>query len=349
MKRFVQLILSLSVLMLAISCGPNWEARGDAAYNTSRGLSGDVKLLKEKEAYINYKNAIDQKGSRASKKLRERFVEMCLKRATRILVEGSYNYDAVHLLITDLDKTVSTDISPALQDGYADLLTLQADSVVIRDRILDALQKMDKAIAVAVTKDKYVQAKKALLGKFIGDNFTEAKTEYADAIKDPKAKDPQMLIRAEYHVLLSLFMDSTNTDAQKLLSDIRKETVGTFSAYLSFINEIPDTAMFRKVNRWDILLAVPTVTKSGGGVTLKTHMYNYSCNPQRLYAKNFFVETVDGTKIPASESSKIEPEILDQEKKTEDLVLNFSGVKGDIKKLIYDVNNGEYHSEKPFF
>lgn len=349
MKRFVRLILSLSVLMLAVSCGPNWEGRGDAAYNTAKGLSGDVKLLKEKEAYMMYKNAIDQKGPRASRKLRERFVEMCLKRATRILVEGSYNYDAVHLLIDDLDKTPMTDLSPEQQDGYADLLVIQADSVVVRDRILEALNKMDRAIAVAVNKDKYVQAKKKLLSSFISDNFQQAKTAYADAMKDPKAKDAQQLIRAEYHVLLSLFMDSTNAEAQKLLSDIRKETVGTFSAYMSLINEIPDTTMFRKVNKWDVLLAVPTVTKNGGNVTLKTNMYNYSCNPQRLYAKNFFIETVDGTKIQAGESSKIEPEILDQEKKTEDLVLNFSGVKGDIKKLIYDVNNGEYHSEKPFF
>jgi hypothetical protein len=348
MKRFVQGFLCLSVLMLVVSC-TNWEGRGDAAYNTSKGLSGDVKLLKEKEAYMMYRNAIEQKGARASKKLRERFVEMCLKRATRILVEGSYNYDAVHLLIDDLDKTPMADLSAEQQDGYADLLTIQADSVVVRERILEALHKMDRAIAVAVNKDKYVQAKKNLLGKFISDHFQQAKSAYTDAIKDPKAKDAQGLIRAEYHVLLSLFMDSTNADALKLLSDIRRETVGTFSAYLSLINEIPDTSMFRKINKWDILLAIPTVTKNGGSATLKTHMYNYSCNPQRLYAKNFFVECADGTRIQASESSKIEPEILDQEKKTEDLVLNFSGVKGEIKKLIYDVNNGEYHSEKLFF
>jgi hypothetical protein len=345
MMRIVQLIACLSVLILLVSCGPNWEARGDRAYRTAQGSAGNIKRLKEKEAYMMYKSAVDEKGKRASRQLRERFVEMCTKRATLMLTEGSYDLDAIPIFVADLDKAYTPDLPGQLLDGYAELLKLMADSVVARDKILDAFAKMDKAISVAANKDKYIQAKKDLATRFVTENFEEAKQEYTGG---KASKDPEELVRAEYHIQLVLYMDSTNAEAQKLLSDIYRETVGTYSAYLRVVEFIPDTALFRKIWRWHILLAIPQQNIKGGSASLTVKMYNYANNPQRLFAKSFYLEDVSGNKYFASEGSKIEPEILDQERETE-LKLSFSGIKGEIKKLCYDVNNGEYRSEKMFF
>jgi hypothetical protein len=77
-------------------------------------------------------------------------------------------------------------------------------------------------------------------------------------------------------------------------------------------------------------------------------MFNYSWNPLRLWARDFYLEDVSGKRVAALPSSHVEPEILDQERETTKLVLNFPKPGGEIRKLVYETEDKEYYTEKNF-
>jgi hypothetical protein len=102
--------------------------------------------------------------------------------------------------------------------------------------------------------------------------------------------------------------------------------------------------VFRKVNKWDILLAIPTISK-GGSWALTVNMYNYSFNPLRMKSENFFLVDKNGKRYQAN-NSKLDPEILDQEHEAK-FNLTFPNPGGEVAKLVYE--NGPHLSEKCFF
>ena len=106
----------------------------------------------------------------------------------------------------------------------------------------------------------------------------------------------------------------------------------------------PDSAIFKIINKWDILLAVPTTEVRGGSIRAVIDIYNYSWNPLRLKSEHFFLVDENGKRYKAM-PTRLEPEMLDQEHEAK-LKMSFPKPRGNIKMLVYE--NGEHYAEKPF-
>jgi hypothetical protein len=341
MKMVCRILVSLSVLTMIVSCTSTYENKGDSAYKLAQKLQGDQKRYQQKMAYLMYDKAIKAHPNRVSPKLRNHYVEMILLRAGMVLNEGAAGSEALPLFMRDLDSAMSGDVAPELKQQYALFLTQLADSSIGKERFIDALDIFDKAIEVANDKAPIDAKKRELLGKIAKDNYDVAEIEMANAKAN---KDVEGFIKAEYYTLVSMLYDSTNVDTKKMISDLRKENKNTYSAYVRVVTDIPDSAIFRKVNKWDILLAVPTYSAKGGSATAVVTIYNNSWNPLRMNSGDFKLVDVNGRVYPASQT-RLEPEMLDQEHETK-CKLTFPGASGEIKKLIYE--NGEHFTEKNF-
>lgn len=344
MKRLVAVVACLSVLMLVVSCVSSYEAKGDKAYSASKRAEGYEKRVLEKTAYVMYQRAVKAEGAGVSTRLRDRYVEMVLSRTHMMIEEGTAELDALPLFIEELDKLWVPEIPDNLKNSYADLLVSMADSSFDDEKVVKAIDFLDHAIKVAATPEKYKNKKMVKIQNMVNNMYEVAAMEYDDGLKQ---KDDETLLRAEYHAKLALELDSTYAQAKELLSNIYRANIKTYSAYISVIENRPDTTLFYKINKYDILLAVPSKLARGNSVLYQVSMYNYSYNPLRLRARNFFLEDVNGKRYAARASgSKVEPEILDQEHETT-LKLLFPSPAAPVKKLVYE--NGDHYSEKNFF
>ena len=341
MRIVGSILISLSVLTMIVSCTSTYEKKGDNAYKLAQKLQGEQKRYQQKMAYLMYDKAIKAHPTKVTPKLRNHYIEMVLLRAGMVLNEGAAQSDALPLFMRDLDSNITGDISPELKQQYAQLLTQLADSSIANEKYIDALEIFDKAIGVANDRTPIEAKKKELLGKIAKDNYDVAEIEMVNARAN---KDVEGFIKAEYYTLVSMLYDSTNADTKKMISDIRKENKSTYSAFVRAVTVIPDSAIFRKVNKWDILLAVPTYAAKGGSISAVVTIYNNSWNPLRMNASDFKLVDVNGRVFPASQT-RLEPEMLDQEHETK-CKLTFPGASGEIKKIIYE--NGEHFSEKNF-
>ncbi len=336
-----RLLVCLSVLTMVISCSNPYEKKGDAAYKIAQKLQGDQKRYQQKMAYMMYDKAVKNYPQKISPQLRNRYIEMILVRAEMVLNEGAVKAEALPLFIKDLDTYITPDVSPELKQQYAFFLAQMADSSVARERYVEAIEVFDKAISTANDKAPVETKKKELLGKIAKDNYDIAELEFTNAKAN---KDVEGFIKAEYYLLVAMQYDATNADIQRLLSDVRKENRSTYSAFVRVIEDIPDSAMFRSINKWDILLAVPTFNKKGSGVSAIVTIYNNSWNPLRMNAGDFKLVDANGKKYPAAKT-RLEPEMLDQQHETK-CKLSFPGAPASVKKLVYE--NGEHFSEKLF-
>lgn len=341
MKIIGKLLVNLSVLTIIVSCSSTYESKGDNAYKLSQKLQGEQKRYQQKMAYTMYGKAVKKHPNKISVKLRNNYIELIILRAGMILNEGAAQSEALSIFMADLDKYITADVSPELKQQYALFLTQLADSSIAKEKYDDALETLDKAIQTANNKTPIETKKKALLEKIANDNFDVAELEMTNAKAN---KDIESFIKAEYYTLVSMLYDSTNQDAQKLLSAVRKENKSTYSAFVRVISNIPDSAIFHKINKFDILLAVPVYSEKGRSVSAIVNIYNNSWNPLRMNAADFKLVDVNGKIYPAS-STRLEPEMLDQEHETK-CKLTFPGASGEIKKIIYQ--NGEHYSEKVF-
>jgi hypothetical protein len=341
MKVFWRLVTGLSVLSLMMSCAPKSsnEKKGDAAYNLSQKLDGNDKRIKMKAAYMYYDRAIKQPGVKITPTLRNRYVELTLVRASMVLNEGAAHMEAIPLFIADLDKYNAPDVKPELKQQYAMFLLQLADSSIQKDRFDDALETIDKAETVASDPSLVIKKRQELRSKQAQDNFELAEMDYANGKTNKDAED---CVKAEFWALTALYFDSTHAGAKKILSDLRKENASTYSAYLRVIDPIPDSAVFKKINKFDILLAIPTISKKGGSITTLVDIYNNSYNPLKLKAEHFCFVDANGKRYPAK-ASRIDPEILDQEHEAK-LKLIFPNPSSPIIKLEY--KNGDHVSEK---
>lgn len=344
MKYLLKTVTGVIFCLLCLSCATSYEGKGDRAYEESKNAQGNIKRKLEKEAYIYYQNALKAHPNKINSKLRNRFIEMTLNRAEMVLIEGSSEMDAIPLFIADVDNYLNQDVEQNLRQRYARFLMTLADSSLAKNKLYEGLKKLDKAIEVAADKAPYQTKKQDIIDNFAKHNYEAAELEY---INGKTNKDTEALIRAEFLAKVALLHNKDYPEAEKLLSQIRKENRSVYSAYEAVVTDKPDTLLFDKVNKYDILLAVPAANE-GRNALLKVEMYNYSYNPLRLYTKNFYIVDANGKKYPALSSSKIDKEILDQKHETK-MVLRFKKGSAKIKKLVYETDNGEHYTEKHFF
>jgi hypothetical protein len=340
MKALGQIIIGLIVFTFIASCGMgSYESRGDASYRRAQTLNGPQKRQEQKMAYTMYQRAIETHPDKISSKLRDRYIEMSLVRARMVLDEGSASSDAIPLFSRDIEKYLTGNASLNLSQEYALFLVQMADSFAVKEHFDQSLFYIDKAVSYASDPSSLVKRKQELVGKVAKENLEIAQAEYDNGKKNKE--DAEAFVRAEYYTLTALLFDSTNTDAAKLLSELRKENTGTYSAYLKVITNIPDSAIFRKVNKYDILLAIP----SKGQGTIEVNMYNYSFNPLKMKSDHFFVVDKMG-KWYQARPTKLEPEMLDQEHEGK-FKLSFPAPTSEIVKLVY--HNPPHYTEKRFF
>jgi hypothetical protein len=341
MKYSLRLVIGLSVLIMISACSLSYESKGDAAYNKAQNTSdANAKRILQKSAYIKYQQAVRAHPDKISPRLRERYIEMILQRAGMVLSEGTASMDAIPLYIADIDTMMKPEVPQNLKDTYAAFLLNLADSTVAREKMDDALLLIDKALGLASDGTAGKNKKEAIVGSFVKSKFEEASTIFEES---KKSKDVNGIVSSEYLTLVVMKYKPDYPGAAALLSTIRQGNLNTYSAYKRVIEGKPDPA----VDKYDILLAIPSVVSKGGTVTLQVGMWNNSYNPLRMRARNFFLVDAAGTKYPAMESSKIDPEILDTERETTTLVLRFPVPKEKIAKLLYE--NEEHVSEKFFY
>ena len=341
MRSIGRIIFGLSIAAFIVSCGMgSYEQRGDSAYNKAQKLKDYEKRMAQKTAYTWYQKALQAHPDKVSSTLRSRYIEMSLVRAKMVLDEGSAQSDPIRYFMADIEKYMTPDAAPNLRQEYALFLIQLADSFSIRQNFQQALATIDKAISFASDPSSLVQVKQKLIGSVAKENFELATVEFENGKQN---KDADALVRAEYYCNMSRLFDSTNKDAAALLGELHKANLATYSGYLKVIENIQDSALFRKVNKYNILLAVPTV--GGGGTSMTIGIYNYSYNPLRMKSEHFFIVDDAGKRYKAMEK-KIEPEILDQEREIKNLTLQFPRPAGKVVKLVYE--NGPHYTEKCF-
>ncbi len=341
MKAVGKLFMGLSVLILAISCSSSYEQRANAAYNAAKKLQGDQKKIQLKTAYMNYDKAVKSNPGKIGLKTRNRYIEMTLARAAMVLNEGAAHMEAIPLLLDDIEKQMTADVMPEFKQQYALLYAQMADSSLKKGRIEEARQRMDKAIAVAHDPAPLREKKKTAIDQLAQQNYDEAEVAYTNGKTNNDAND---YVTAEFYALSALLFDSSHAQAKDLLKKLRKENRGTYSAFLSVIDPIPDSAIFKIINKWDILLAMPTMEHRGNTIRAVIDIYNYSWNPLRLKTENFFLVDVNGNRYKAL-PARLDPEMLDQEHEAK-LKMSFPKPAGEISHLLYE--NGEHVSEKRF-
>lgn len=344
MKSVLKIVAGLSVLLMMVSCSSksNYEKQGDAAYKAAQKLQGDQKRRQLKTAYMMYDKAVKSNPDKVSIQLRNRFVEMMLIRIGMVINEGAAHMEAIGLFQKDIEKYLNADAPADLKQQYALLLLQLADSSAAATKFDEAIEIIDNAVKFASDQTPITAKKQDIIQKVAQENFEMADAEYSIAKNN---KDAEAFVKAEFYALTALYFDSTHEGAKKMLSTVRKENLGTYSAYLRVIDPIPDSAVFKKINKYDILMAMPTMQKRGKNIAAIIDIYNYSYNPLRLKSKNFSLVDVNGNKYPAL-NARLTPELLDQEHEAK-LKLTFPAPKAQIAKLIYEEN--EHFSEKFFF
>jgi hypothetical protein len=341
------LLTGAAVLALIVSCASSEEAAGDKAYDMANRTQGDTRRTQLKTAYINYRKAVVADTNKVSTKLRNRFLEMCIVRAKMVLDEGSAAMGAIPLLMEDIEGQLKPDAQPELRQQYAAFLVQLGDSSASKRKFIDALKYYDRAIDKAADAAPFREKRAAVIKDVARENYDNGMIEFQEG-KAAKEEGVPQLIRAEYFAKAALYFDSTYKDALKFLSDCYKENISTHSAFLSVVDDYTDTLMFRKINKYDLLLAIsnPNAVQAKGGPTLIIRMHSNTYNPLRMKSQDFALIDVNGKKYPAVEGQKMDPDILDQEREAQ-YTLRFPAPAAAVKKLIYE--NGPHYTEKNFF
>jgi hypothetical protein len=341
MKHSVKMLAGLIALMALMSCAPGYESKGDMAYKASQNAVGDDKRVLQKEAYMYYHKAIQAHPDKINNRLRNHYIEMVLNRVSMVLTEGTSQMDAIPLFMQEIDSVLTQDVNPSLRTSYVTFLLQLADSNLNNQKIYKGLSLVDKAQSIAVDQAIVKNKKDEITRNLAKTNFEIAQVEAQAAAEN---KDAEAMVRAEYHVKLAMHYQQDYPEAADLLSKLRIANRNTYSAYKAVIIDRPDTSIFRAIDEFDILLAIPFI-KEGA---YQVDMYNYSYNPLRLRASDFYLVDENGNRSAALGSSKIDKEILEQEREIR-MHLRFPGVSGKVKKLIYETPDKAYYSEKYFF
>ncbi len=345
MKKYLLLVLALATSTLIVSCGPSYKAQADKAFKQAEKASGYQKRILEKKAYIFYLKAINARedaGKPVSTELIDKFIKTTIIRSNMILTEASANVEAIDLFINDVDSVMSDKASPEIRNQYAQLLSRLADSAMTNGQVTRYVSLMDKAIDIADNTTKFKEKKEEQVGSYVDKSLKIAK-KVATAAESTEVSSGT-LVRGEFYAKKALLFDSSSDTAKQLLHLFRKKNQGSYSAYERVIDSYSDTALFDAINEYDIFLAVPTIHRKGGLLKMNVSVFNYSYNPIRLWAKNFYIVDTEGNKYTALESSKFDQEILDQDHETKEVVLVFKNPSNKAKKLCY--KHKDHYTEK---
>ncbi len=344
MNRVVKIgLLAAAVAMLA-SCS-EYESKGNSAYDRAKTAQGSQKRLAQKEAYIYFQKAVQADPAKITIQLRNRFLEMSLVRAEMVLNDGTATNDALTLYQKqDIDPLLNGDVKPETHDRYATFLTSLADSMFAMGRLTDGFQLITKAADVCADKAKFGHVRDSIVGNKAQEFVDKAKNEIGPDLA--KNSDPVALIRAEFFVQAAMLYNKDLAGAKDLLTQLRIKNLGTLSAYRSvFVDDLPDTTVFRAVNKYYFFMAV---TKKNGDIPTDVLCFNYSPNAQRMLPQCFFLVDENGKEYPAT-ACKAPPsfDMLDQQKKTT-VQLKFPPISGKIQKLYFKGLDGSM-GEKWFY
>jgi tetratricopeptide (TPR) repeat protein len=338
----VTAVAVVTIAFLVGACASGDEAAGHRAYEASKKATGDARRTQLKTAYIHYDRAVRANPNAISTKLRNRFLEMALVRAKMMLDEGSYTMDGIPLLMDCIDNHLADDVQHDLRQQYAAFLVQMGDSAQARNRFIDALAYYDKAIEKAADASPFKAKRAGVIKNVADENFEMGMMEWEAGQRE---KDESRLVKAEYYAKVALYFDSTHQRALKLLSDCYKANINTYSAYVTVMDgEYSDTLVFRRINKYDILLAIFATR----GNTYQIRMHSNTFNPLRMRSEHFMLVDTNGRRYPANSGAKMDPDILDQEREALYTVVFPAIPRGvTIKKLIYE--NGPHYTEKNFF
>lgn len=343
MKYLYGLLAGLFVSALIVACTSGEEAAGDRAYDMARKTTGGVQRQQQKTAYIHYGKAIRDNPTNVSTRLRNRFLEMSIERAYMVLQEGGYGMDAIRLLMEEIEDQLKEDADPAHKQRFAAFIAQLGDSASARDRFLDALKYYDDAIEKAVDAAPFRAKRDDVVRRVADENYELGREAFATG---KRQRDEMEMIRAEYFAKVALNFDSTHEGAKKLLSEAYAELIGVYTAFPMAVQDYTDTVLFRSINKWDILLAVPTIQTRGNTTTAVIHMYSNTFNPLRMRSEHFFFVNEAGQEFRALPGQRMQPDFLEREREGQ-YTLRFPAVRGRIRQLVYE--NGPHRTEKNFF
>ena len=190
MNAVLKVVAGLSVLALMMSCGSSsFEKKGDSAYNLAQKLQGDQKRTHLKTAYMMYDKAIKSNPNKISPKLRNRYIEMTLIRASMVLNEGAAHMEAIPLFLADIKKFMTPEVSSDLKQQHALLLSQMADSSLVKDKFDEALSTIDEAIAAASDPSPLKSKKQEITKRIAQDNYDMADMEYQNGKQSKDAED----------------------------------------------------------------------------------------------------------------------------------------------------------------
>ncbi len=335
-------ILSLGFALLAVSCvNSSYERQGDAAYARARKLQGDEKQFAQKQAYQLYLLAITTHPNNIGYQLRSRFIEMSIARARMLLSMNGLFADPLQFFIEDIDRYLTGDMPSDIKQNYAIFLVQMADSFSGRNRYLESLRYLDKATAYANDLHEIGHLREGTVAHAVKENFDRSAQELAIG---KESGNGDALVRAEYYAEAALVFDSASTEVRKLLSECRKKTIGILCDYRNVLDSLPDTLLFRRVEKSTIFLAVPSFRIDNEAV-LTVMLSNYSNGALDLKQGDFSLTDISGKRYPALEAEK-EIELVDQYSKTR-FMLRFPKPAGAIAKFIFE--KGTHYAEKDFF
>ncbi len=345
MKKIVS-ITAIAALIALTSCKSGIEKKADAAWAASQELTSGPKLMKQKEAYIYYKQAMEKQGSKVSVELKNNFLQAALARIEFIYDADGGDAQAIFFIREDIDKSIGDDdVTAENRDQYSVFIMKLANDAQVAGKLSLCMSHLETAIKHAANSEAPESMKADITKEFTEEQLLIAKDLYKTALKEKNDED---IIRAEYYAHVVLNYDSTNVEALKLLSNTRKKLVSMYTAFPSVITDKPDTALYKRIDTTDILMAIPTVNKTKSKVTMSVNIYNYSYNAIRLKQENFYLIDSNGSKYKAK-SAKAEKELLDTEFETK-VTLKFNRPSGKIKKLVYDSEkDGEKHFAPKYF
>lgn len=328
-------------MCLTAFCGVSpYEHQGDEAYARAQKLQGDERQFAERQAYQLYLLAVKYHPDKISPQLRSRFIEMSVARAQMMLSTGNIFADPLQFFIEDIDTFFTGDIPSKIKQQYSLLLVQMADSFTTKNRYLDALRYIDKAVSYASDRPTIAGFRDSTVARAVKENLDRAQREFAQG---KAAADDAALIRALYYAEVAMFFDSTSADARSLLGECRKKTMAICCDYHKALDAIPDTALFRKIDKCPVFLAVAGL-RLGGGAALEVLLSNYSNRAIALTAGDFSLIDTAGRRYRALWPEKIG--IVDQYKDIR-FPLRFPKPSGKIQGIVFE--KGDLTSEKYFF
>ncbi len=271
MKRIVS-ITAMAALLAFTGCKSGVEKKADSAWKAAQTLTHGEKLMKQKEAYIYYKQAMEQQKDNASVDLKNNYLLAALARIDFIYEAEGGNAQAIMFIREDIDKVIGgEEILASSKDAYSTFIMKLANDAQGAEDLSLCMSHLEKAIVHAADKSAPQSMKDDIAKEYSASQLDYAKELYATALK---AKDVTDIIRAEYYAHVVLNYDPGNENAEKLLSTTRKKLLSVYTAFPSVIEDKPDTALYNRIDTTDILMAVPTVRAKGSKITLNVNVYN---------------------------------------------------------------------------